>query len=127
MAKQKWFQRTRRANIVEDWVVKFVKTKWFTFIVGILFGILLMSLYDNYQTQLFLAKNQKTIDSLNVEISVKNRENDMLTHKAGQLDSLLKNQTMDVTNVINNFPSQQRPEIKSSDSAVKFIFQFMRN
>jgi hypothetical protein len=127
VAKQKWFQRTRRANIVEDWVVKFVKTKWFTFIVGILFGILLMSLYDNYQTQLFLAKNQKTIDSLNVEISVKNRENDILTHKAGQLDSLLKNQTTDVTNVINNFPSQQRPEIKSSDSAVKFIFQFMRN
>jgi hypothetical protein len=127
VAKQKWFQRPRRANVVEHWILKFVKTKWFTFIVGIVFGIIIMSLYDKYQTELFMARNQKTIDSLNVEISIKARENDTLIKKATRLDSLLKNQTSDVTNIINNFPSQQRPEIKSSDSAVKFIFQFMRN
>ena len=106
---------------------KFLKTKWFTFIIGTLFGVLVMSLYDNYQTELFLARNQKTIDSLGVELLVKTRENDTLTKKATRLDSLLKYQTTEVTTIVNNFPSQQRPEIKTSDSAVRFIFEFMRN
>ena len=127
MAKQKWFQLTRRANIVEHWIVQLSKTKTFIFILGILVGLICMSLYDKYQSELFFAKNQRIIDSLGVEISVKNRENDVLLKKAEELDSLLKNQKNDVTNIINNFPSQQRPEIKRTDSAVKFIFNFMKN
>lgn len=86
-----------------------------------------MSTYDKYQRELFLAQNQRVVDSLEVEIKVKNRENDVLLKKATDLDSLLKIQKNDVTNIIQNFPSQQRPEIKRSDSAVKFIFDFIRN
>lgn len=127
MAKQKWFQLSQKTNLLGQLGFKFLKTKWFTFIIGTLFGVLVMSLYDNYQTELFLARNQKTIDSLGVELLVKTRENDTLTKKATRLDSLLKYQTTEVTTIVNNFPSQQRPEIKTSDSAVRFIFEFMRN
>lgn len=127
MAKQKWFQPFQRANIVQSWILKIVKTKSFIFILGFLIGIISMSVYDEYQRQLFLAKNQRVVDSLEVEIKVKNRENDVLLKKAIDLDSLLKIQKTDVTNIIQNFPSQQRPEIKRSDSAVKFIFDFIRN
>ena len=126
MAKQKWFQLIQRSNPIFYWIIEIVKTKQFIFLLGIIIGIIGLSLYDKYQSELFLAKNQRIIDSLNVEISVKNRENDVLTTKANELDSLLENQTSDVTNIINNFPSQQRPEIKSSDSAAKFIFDFIR-
>jgi hypothetical protein len=127
VAKQKWFQLSQKTNLLGQLGFKFLKTKWFTFIIGTLFGVLVMSLYDNYQTELFLARNQKTIDSLGVELLVKTRENDTLTKKATRLDSLLKYQTTEVTTIVNNFPSQQRPEIKTSDSAVRFIFEFMRN
>lgn len=126
MAKQKWFQLIQRNNPTLHWIIEIVKTKQFIFLLGIIIGTIGLSLYDKYQNELFLAKNQRIIDSLNVEISVKNRENDVLTTKANELDSLLENQTSDVTNIINNFPSQQRPEIKSSDSAAKFIFDFIR-
>jgi hypothetical protein len=85
-----------------------------------------ISIYDNYQVELAAAKNQRIIDSLNVEISVKSRESDELFKKAEKLDSLLKNQQSDVTNIINNFPSQQRPEIRNSDSAAKFVLDFIR-
>jgi len=126
VAKQKWFQLIQRSNPTFYWIIEIVKTKQFIFLLGIIIGIIGLSLYDKYQSELFLAKNQRIIDSLNVEISVKNRENDVLTIKANELDSLLENQKSDVTNIINNFPSQQRPEIKSSDSAAKFIFDFIR-
>jgi hypothetical protein len=126
VAKQKWFQHSLRPNVVSHWIIEISKTKQFIFFLGIVIGIVGVSLYDKYQNELFLAKNQRIIDSLNVEISVKNRENDVLTTKANELDSLLENQTSNVTNIINNFPSQQRPEIKSSDSAAKFIFDFIR-
>ena len=126
MAKQKWFQHSLRPNVVRHWIIEISKTKQFIFFLGIVIGIVGMSLYDKYQNELFLAKNQRIIDSLSVEISVKNRENDALTKKANELDSLLEIQTGDVTNIINNFPSQQRPEIKNSDSAAKFIFDFIR-
>lgn len=127
MAKQKWFQPFQRANIVQSWILKIAKTKSFIFVLGFFIGIIGISVYDDYQRQLFLAKNQRVVDSLEVEIKVKNRENDVLLKKAIDLDSLLKIQKTDVTNIIQNFPSQQRPEIKRSDSAVKFIFDFIRN
>lgn len=85
-----------------------------------------MSIYDNYQRKLFFATQQRVIDSLGVEISVKNRENVELTKKSLELEERLVKEKIDVTNVINNFPSQQRPEIKNSDTAVKFILDFIR-
>lgn len=126
MAKQKWFQHFHRANIVRHWIIEISKTKSFIFILGIIIGVICISIYDNYQVELAAAKNQRIIDSLNVEISVKNRESDELFKKAEKLDSLLKNQQSDVTNIINNFPSQQRPEIRNSDSAAKFVLDFIR-
>ena len=126
MAKQKWFQHFHRANIVRHWIIEISKTKSFIFILGIIIGVICISIYDNYQVELAAAKNQRIIDSLNVEISVKSRESDELFKKAEKLDSLLKNQQSDVTNIINNFPSQQRPEIRNSDSAAKFVLDFIR-
>jgi len=126
VAKQKWFQPSQRANIVSHWIIEVSKTKPFIFVLGITLGVVFMSIYDSYQVELSAAKNQRIIDSLNVEISVKNRESDELSKKAERIDSLLKNQQLDVTNVINNFPSQQRPEIKNSDSAAKFVLDFIR-
>ena len=126
VAKQKWFQQNRRANAVQHWIIELSKTRFFIFIVGLLIGLAIASIYDSYEKELAASKNQRMIDSLNVEISVKNRENTILLTKADSLDSLLKNQTNDVTNIINNFPSQQRPEIKNSDSAVKFVIDFIR-
>lgn len=126
MAKQKWFQHSHRANIVRHWIIEVSKTKPFIFVLGIIIGVICISIYDNYQVELAAAKNQRIIDSLNIEISVKNRESDELFKKAEKLDSLLKNQQSDVTNIINNFPSQQRPEIRNSDSAAKFVLDFIR-
>ena len=126
MAKQKWFQHSHRTNIVRHWIIEVSKTKPFIFVLGIIIGVICISIYDNYQVELAAAKNQRIIDSLNVEISVKNRESDELFKKAEKLDSLLKNQQSDVTNIINNFPSQQRPEIRNSDSAAKFVLDFIR-
>lgn len=126
MAKQKWFQHSHRANIVSHWIIEVSKTKPFIFVLGITLGVICISIYDNYQVELAAAKNQRIIDSLNVEISVKSRESDELFKKAEKLDSLLKNQQSDVTNIINNFPSQQRPEIRNSDSAAKFVLDFIR-
>jgi hypothetical protein len=126
VVKQKWFQHSQRANIVSHWIIELTKTKQFIFIIGFIIGVIGMSLYDRYETELFLAKNQRIIDSLGVEISVKNRENEVLNKKANELDSLLEIQKDDVTNIINNFPEHQRPEIKNSDSAAKFIFDFIR-
>ena len=103
-----------------------LRTRPIIFIIGVILGIVGMSLYDNYQTELFLAKKQRIIDSLGVEITVKNRQNDELTSKAQSLEERLAKEKGDVTNVINNFPSQQRPEIKNSDTAVKFILDFIR-
>ena len=127
MAKQNSFRLSLKSDTLFSWIVKVSKKKTFVFVIGIILGIICMSLYDKYQSELFQSKNQRIIDSLGVEISVKNRENDVLLKKADELDSLLKNQKKDVTNIINNFPSQQRPEIKRTDSAVKFIFNFMKN
>ena len=127
MAKQNLFRLSPRSNTFFSWIVKVSKKKTSVFIFGLIVGVICMSLYDKYQSELFQSKNQRIIDSLGVEISVKNRENDVLLKKADELDSLLKNQKNDVTNIINNFPSQQRPEIKRTDSAVKFIFNFMKN
>jgi hypothetical protein len=126
VAKQKWFQHSHRANIVSHWIIEVSKTKPFIFVLGITIGMICISIYDNYQVELAAAKNQRIIDSLNVEISVKSRESDELFKKAEKLDSLLKNQQSDVTNIINNFPSQQRPEIRNSDSAAKFVLDFIR-
>jgi len=126
VAKQKWFQHSHRANIVSHWIIEVSKTKPFIFVLGIIIGVICISIYDNYQVELAAAKNQRIIDSLNVEISVKSRESDELFKKAEKLDSLLKNQQSDVTNIINNFPSQQRPEIRNSDSAAKFVLDFIR-
>jgi hypothetical protein len=126
VAKQKWFQHSHRANIVSHWIIEVSKTKPFIFVLGITIGVICISIYDNYQVELAAAKNQRIIDSLNVEISVKSRESDELFKKAEKLDSLLKNQQSDVTNIINNFPSQQRPEIRNSDSAAKFVLDFIR-
>lgn len=127
MAKQNSFRLSLKSDTFFNWVIRVSKKKTFIFVLGVIVGIIGTSLYDKYQSELFLAKNQRTIDSLGVEVSIKNRENDILLKKAEGIDSLLKYQKNDVTNIINNFPTQQRPEIKRSDSAVKFIFDFMRN
>lgn len=126
MAKRKWFQLSPKSEVVYYTLSGLLRTRPIIFIIGVILGIVGMSLYDNYQTELFLAKKQRIIDSLGVEITVKNRQNDELTSKAQSLEERLAKEKGDVTNVINNFPSQQRPEIKNSDTAVKFILDFIR-
>lgn len=126
MVKQKWFQLSQRANIVSHWIIEVSKTKPFIFLLGIVLGVIAISVYDGYQRELFLAKNQRIVDSLNVELSVKERENYLLLQRAEILDGKIEEQKKEVTTIVNNFPSQKRPEISNKDSAVKFIIDFIR-
>jgi len=118
-------QLIHRGNILVGYIGGWSTTRTFWFIVGIIIAVVGYSLYDNYQRELFIAKNERIIDSLNVEISVKKRENDELNEKAKQLDTELEEERNKVKTVINNFPQEKRPEIKDSDSAVGFIYKFM--
>lgn len=126
MAKQKWFQLSQRANIVQHRIIEVSKTKPFIFIVGILIGIVGMSIYDNYQRELFIVKNQRIVDSLGVELAIKERENYLILERAEILDGRIEEERNKVTTIVNNFPSQKRPEIRNTDSAAKFVLEFIR-
>lgn len=126
MEKLNLFQLIHRGNILVDFILKWSKTRLFWFIIGGFIGIVCVTLYDGYQEELFLSKNQRVIDSLNVEISVNQRENEALIVRAKELDILLEEERGKVKTVVNNFSNEKRPEIKTSDSAVKFIYNFIR-
>lgn len=126
MEKQKWFQLIQQGKSVIEYTSSWSKTRTFWFVIGIVIAIAGYTAYDKISRQLFLANSQRIIDSLNIELNVKNKQYDELSKKADELDLKLEEERKRTTTVINNFASIQRPEIKNQDSAISFIYNFIR-
>lgn len=127
MEKLNLFQLSHRGNIFAGIILNWTKTRTFWFFIGTIVAIFAYSIYDSYQRELFYAKQQRIVDSLGVEMVVKQRQYSELELQAKNLDSLLTEERKRLTVVNQTFNQFSRPPLNNKDSAGKYILNFIRN
>lgn len=127
MAKLNLFQLIHRGNIFVGYITNWAKTRTFWFFFGFLLAILGYSRYQEYQRQLFEARHQVAIATLEAKINIKEQQYAELELEAHTLDSLLIEERKRLTTVNQTFNQFSRPIINNKDSAASYVLDFIRN
>ncbi len=121
MVKQKWFQPMEKNNLLSVQSI-FNTLITILIIVGVIFAIHNSMYNDNG-----IDRQLKIADSLRGEVYKYNRQYDSLLLITHKLDSAIKDRKERIVIIRDSFVIYRNPPINNSDSALRYIKDFIRN
>lgn len=105
----------------------FGQYRWVQLLLAFIGGIIAMSIWDNYSTNLTVARQLRQIDSLTSEINHTNNDYLKLKSKADSLDVELVEANLQRNSLRSQFGSFKRPKIDNVSDAYKFLKEFSKD
>lgn len=119
VVKQKWYQLIQRNNMIKSIITNII-------IPVIAVGGVGMAIYSSLMQDDRVAENMRIADSLRAEVNMYHQKYDSILVVAQLLDSAVTHQEETVKIVKQTFIKYKTPPINHSDSAVKFLEEFIK-
>jgi len=118
VVKQKWYQLIQRNNMIKSIITNII-------VPVIAVGGVGMAIYSSLMQDDRVAENMRIADSLRAEVNMYHQKYDSILVVAQLLDSAVTHQEETVKIVKQTFIKYKTPPINHSDSAVKFLEEFI--
>lgn len=119
VVKQKWYQLIQRNNMIKSIITNII-------VPVIAVGGVGMAIYSSLMQDDRVAENMRIADSLRAEVNMYHQKYDSILVVAQLLDSAVTHQEETVKIVKQTFIKYKTPPINHSDSAVKFLEEFIK-
>lgn len=118
VVRQKWYQLIQRSNMIKTIIMNIL-------IPIIAIGGVGMAIYSSLMQDDRVTENMRIADSLRAEVNKYHQKYDSILVVAQLLDSAVTHQEETVKIVKQTFIKYKTPPINHSDSAVKFLEEFI--